>query len=190
MEHIDHWHRSHSAPPPIVQTNILEAIHIQPHDPEASQSFPSLHIMSHFNTTVEEERELQILNTVMMAAFKHKEEIQNHNKPATKPKNNPVPNKPNLTMMNPNLNIKSHLGQQHQSAAPAPSIPKPLTPSVPPMPPVPSQLQYCYLTPIEDLALTQNIIQCSLNTLISITLRELYAMAPEAHKYVRDQLTT
>lgn len=189
MERIDNWHRSRPAPPPTVQTNILEAIPI--HSPSSEPSMTALpsHVASHFNsTTVQDQQELEILERVTIAALKRRDQIENRSKATTKPKTNPTTSNPAQTKPTPNRG--SQISDQRTSATKPTMIPSvaPSTP-IPPTHPA-SQPQYRYSTPIEDPVLTQNIIQRSLDTPISITIRELYSAAPEARKYIKDQLTT
>ncbi|KAF9440878.1 hypothetical protein P691DRAFT_767097, partial [Macrolepiota fuliginosa MF-IS2] len=76
-ERIDNWHSARAGPPPTVQTNILEAAPVQQFSFNTQYTPPTSQLYLQQNTAFQDEKELQILDTVTVAALKRKEEIQN-----------------------------------------------------------------------------------------------------------------
>jgi hypothetical protein len=53
-----------------------------------------------------------------------------------------------------------------------------------------SGLQYRYSTPVEDPSVVLKVVNCALNTPISITQRELLSISPEVQKQYKELTTT
>lgn len=71
------------------------------------------------------------------------------------------------------------------------SQPTPMQPSVPSSPsPVNPAQQYRFASPIEDPKAVQEVIQQSLQGTVTLMQRELYAIAPDVRKHIKEQVTT
>jgi hypothetical protein len=167
LKRLDNWYQAHPAnnpttSPTIVQTNIIEA------EPITSPAVLPATASTQFHATTDANNELRILDAVTVGALKRQEEICAHARTGT--------------------------SKQKGNSTNAPAAPKSTTAPASPTSnsqPIPSsQPQFHYSTPIEDPAITQNVIQRSLDTPFSITLRELYSTSPDIRKFIKDQVTT
>ncbi|KAF9441236.1 hypothetical protein P691DRAFT_791846 [Macrolepiota fuliginosa MF-IS2] len=126
--------------------------------------------------TIQDEEELHLLNTVAVAALKWQEEICKWLGPTGKPRD-----PPGATTCSSSK--QSTPGNANTGVWPAPA-------NIPPTSPSPQQPQYCFSTPIEDMAAVQNVTQQGLDTTFPISVREFLAASPDAQKLVKDQVTT
>ncbi|KAF9440054.1 hypothetical protein P691DRAFT_174155 [Macrolepiota fuliginosa MF-IS2] len=57
-------------------------------------------------------------------------------------------------------------------------------------PPVMNAPQFCYTTPAEDPTIIQKVIEKGLDSTVTLTQRELFAITPDVCCYVKEQVTT
>ncbi|KAF7763893.1 hypothetical protein Agabi119p4_8430 [Agaricus bisporus var. burnettii] len=169
LERVDNWHSANpttanNTSASIVQTNTFEAVPSSSPSPSASAT-----ATSQFHATTSPDNELQVLDAVTVAALRRQDEIRAHSKTSGKSKVNPT--SPKNSSTTPPTTVQPSQSTNSQSASS-------------------SQPQYRYSTPIEDPAITQNVIQRSLDTPFPITLRELYSTSPDVRKLIKDQITT
>lgn len=112
----------------------------------------------------QDEDELEHLEAVALATARRQEEIRKKLGNVHKGKN--APNVPNT-------------GNQRSSN----SVPTPA-------PPANTAPQYRFSSAIEDPKAIHDVIQRSLEGTITLTQRELYAIAPDVRKHIKDQVTT
>jgi hypothetical protein len=161
LERVDNWYRSHPAGNDTT-TSIVQTNIIEATPIPCSSNQPTT-ATTQFQATTDPDAELRILDAVTVGALKRQEEIRAHAKSGGSKA------KGNLTSSN---------------------IPTKTVPASSQVPVSSSQQQFRYSTPIEDPAITQNVIQKSLDTPFPITLRELYSTSPDVRKFIRDQVTT
>jgi hypothetical protein len=164
-ERIDNWHKAHPRASS-VQANIVEVSY-----PSITNEIisPAVTSMSYSdNPSSQDEEEIRRLGVVALAAMKRQEEIKKRAGNVSKGKGPPGQN-----------NASSNSLPPIQLSPPAKPVASPLP-----------QPQFRFASPIEDPKVVQNVIQRSLDGTIILTQRELYAIAPDIRKYVKEQVTT
>jgi hypothetical protein len=184
-ERIDNWHKSRSPPVVQAQANILEVVSYQ--QPASTlPNAPPTPPMSYSSSYVsQDEQELATLEAVALATMKRQEEVCKRIGAAGKSKNSPPAPK-----RSPNTPNSSQTASANSpSQPPSQSIP-PLKPTSNNIPPTSQQQQYRFSSAIEDPKAVQNVMERSLDGTVTLTQRELYAIAPEVRKRIKEQVTT
>ncbi|KAF5355070.1 hypothetical protein D9756_005756 [Leucocoprinus leucothites] len=187
-ERIDNWHKSRSPASVPAQANILEvypsrSIASSPSYTPVTSSMP--YSTSH---TSQDEEELARLEAIALATMKRQDEIRRRSGNAGKARNAPLTPKSTPTVPNPSQNAPA------TSSTSPPSKPPHTSNSAPPKPSTPDPhtqgQQYRFAAPIEDPKTVRDVIQRSLDGPVTLTQRELYAIAPEVRRHIKEQITT
>ncbi|KAJ3565953.1 hypothetical protein NP233_g7310 [Leucocoprinus birnbaumii] len=172
-ERLDNWLQNQSQHR--VSTNIVEAYPAS-HADQYSYTIPDPRETLISEVSVAELEELRQLDAVAVATLKRAEDIRKRVGNGVKPKAGPgVTTRSAAKASNAHPNIPS--------SNPAP-IPNSNTnpPSTNP--------QFRFKTPIEDPAIVQRVVEKGMEGTVTLTQRELLAIAPDVRKLVKDQLTT
>ncbi|KAJ3555385.1 hypothetical protein NP233_g12224 [Leucocoprinus birnbaumii] len=187
-ERIDNWHKSNSPSNGSVQANLFQV------DSSASiastNSYAPISSSMPFSTSQpsEDDVELARLEAIALATMKRQEEIRKRAGNAGKAKSAPVPPKPKQDTPNPSQNASANPPFNPSSKATSP--PKSST-SYPSVPDSHTQgQQYRFAAPIENPQTVQDVIKRSLEGSVTISQRELLAIAPEVRKHLKEQVTT
>lgn len=170
MERIDAWHRANPTNITTVSSNFVGIGTEYISEPEGSNwampstvTFAGLNDNEEQTLTVREQEELETLEALIASTQKKVDETKKRAQ-ATKPNTGPTTR--NMSKKNP-LEDKSK-----------PAVPQP------------NQPQYKYSTPIEDTKLVNSVLDRALDVPITITNRELLALAPDVRRQVKDLITT
>ncbi|KAJ3555802.1 hypothetical protein NP233_g12120 [Leucocoprinus birnbaumii] len=179
-ERIDYWHRNHTSQAPRAQANLLEVAPAQQFNVNASQ-IPSVPPTSHFDDP--DDAELLRLEAIVLATQKRQEDIKKRKGPPAKGKGAPTQSDPSSSRVQipPTTNPPSFVPKTPQN--PNSLSPKAAIPSgAPPRP------QYRNVVAIESAKTVQDVAERSLDGTITISQRELYAIAPDIRNHVRSQI--
>jgi hypothetical protein len=184
-ERIDNWHKSRSPSATPAQANLLEVVPTQ--QPALSNSDISSTSPMPYSTSYvsQDEAELATLEAVALATMKRQEEVRKRIGGTGKSKNIPAAPKrsPELSQSSPANSPPQPNPQMSPSSK--------STPNHTPMPSSTSQQpQYRFSSAVEDPRAIKNVIERSLDGTVTLTQRELYAIAPEVRKHIKDQVTT
>lgn len=172
VERIDSWHRGQNRQP-VVQTNIFEAAPVY-QAPISIQPSNEPYTAGYQYTTAAAEQEIRVLDTVEVVAIKRKEEIRGRNGAA----GGKIDSKTTAKAIGqPKDTLKHQPPKNVPGQAPKTNHPA-----------ISSQLQYWYITPIEDPADVQKVMQRAMEGTVTLTNKELFSISPEVRKHVKEQL--
>ncbi|KAJ3571154.1 hypothetical protein NP233_g3931 [Leucocoprinus birnbaumii] len=185
-ERIDNWHQQRTSQPSRVQANLLEVFPLQRSTENASTALPNPTTSSIPFPNDHVDEELRRLEAIVLATQKRQDELKKRKGISNKPQNAPQQSVqiPNRSQPPPTI----------PTSPPIPSTskpshnPNPSTPSAQDMSKSVSKPQYRNAAAIEDPKTIQDVAQRSLEGTITITTKELYAIAPEVRNHVRSQI--
>ncbi|KAJ3564556.1 hypothetical protein NP233_g8219 [Leucocoprinus birnbaumii] len=177
-ERLDNWLQSQNR----VSTNIVEAYPAS-HAEQYSYTIPDPRETLISEVSAAELEELRQLDAVAVATLKRAEDIR-------KRVGNGVKSK-----AGPGVTTRStaKASNAHHSIPSATPTQRPTNPVPAPNPianPSSTNPQFRFKTPIEDPAIVQRVVEKGMEGTVTLTQRELLAIAPDVRKIVKDQLTT
>ncbi|KAF9441431.1 hypothetical protein P691DRAFT_766297 [Macrolepiota fuliginosa MF-IS2] len=126
----------------------------------------------------QDEQELACLDTIILANIKQQQDVCKHIGNAGKAKNVPTGNMwPSNEHQSTSKNPATQAAPSRQTYPPQNLVPNPT-----------QQQQYQFALPIEDPKAIQNVVQHSLDGMVTLTQRELYTITPNIRKHIKEQV--
>lgn len=170
MERIDFVQQQNQ---PVRSVNLIEVAPMNVHAPATSSPAPATVFYAEEAESPSEDYEVERLEVMLNEAKKR------HTATARKAKydNDKAPK---------SSTAKATPSQSAPAPAPKPSAPNPSTPAAP----TKSQPQYRYQAPIEDPGIVQTVLTRALDSTITISNRELFALAPDVRRQIKELTQT
>ena len=180
-EHIDNWLKSCALP--TVSTNIVKVISTTPLS--LTSDIPSQEVCTSEVSSADLE-ELRLLDTVAVSILKQADTIRKQISKASKAKSTSYPAtwaavKAGKASLNPIVTLPALAPQQLSLPSQPPTVPTTNHSST-----------NCtwWHSKIEEPEVIQHVIDKSLESPVTLTQRELYAILPDIHQYLKDNITT
>lgn len=217
MERFDHWHNAQRNQ---VTSNIITVVEEEEAPEEEAANYMQAHFVwnevddsddeedVHENYAMpEEDEETRLLQLVLSNAQKKLEERQNklksrkQNGPTTRSaaakQNAPSGASPSAKQSPPKSGkpTLTKAAEPTMAEAALASAPKKPERSGPPTLPMnshgpPQNGQFRYTTPIEDSKIVKKVMEDALDATLPISIREILAIAPDARKFLKEQINT